>query len=244
MATQLLLSLLLLALAHPIHGFVVNSRPRSISFPSVVSSLPLASKSGNANAQQLQQPRLIVFDLDGCLWKPEMYELAWRGMGHAPFEFMNDNKTRMKSQLNSVVQLIGDVAELMDELVLDYHHPTATATIIPLLAISSRCDEPIWARELLSKMTLPRSGKTLQEAITGPWEISKDAKVHHFERISKQTGIPLKEMVFFDNESQNCKSVSRMGVTVGYTPQGVTRSIFEQTMARFPCEWGVVGLEV
>lgn len=146
------------------------------------------------------------------------------------------DKTRMKSQLNSVVQLIGDVAELVDELVLE--HPTIQ------LAISSRCDEPTWARELLTKMTLPRSGQTLRDAIAGPWEISSDAKVHHFDRISKRTGIPLREMVFFDNEQQNCKSVSRMGVTVGYTPTGVTRRVFEQTMARFPCEWGVVGLEV
>ena len=195
------------------------------------------NNANNANSPiATKLPRLIVFDLDGCLWKPEMYELSWRGMGHAPFEYMDGHdKTRMKTQLNSVVQLIGDVAEILDELVLV---PTIQ------LAISSRCDEPKWARELLEKMILPSSGKTLQEAITGPWEISHDAKIHHFDRLAKDTGIPLNDMIFFDNEQQNCKSVSRMGVTVGYTPQGVTRSIFDQTMSKFPCAWGVVGLEV
>lgn len=192
--------------------------------------------NGFNNMESNARPRLIVFDLDGCLWKPEMYELAWRGMNHAPFDYINiRDKTRMKSQLNSVVQLIGDVAVIIDELVLD-------RTV--QLAISSRCDEPMWARELLGKMTLPVSGMTLEEAITGPWEISFDAKIHHFDRIAKQTGIQLEDMVFFDNEQQNCKSVSRKGVTVGYTPNGVTRDIFEKTMSKFPCAWGVVGLEV
>ena len=27
---------------------------------------------------------MVVFDLDGCLWDPEMYMLSWRG--GAPFE--------------------------------------------------------------------------------------------------------------------------------------------------------------
>ena len=112
------------------------------------------------------------------------------------------------------------------------------------LAISSRTDQPDWARELLGKFTLS-SGKTLQERMTGPWILeSTERKVLHFQRLSDTTGIPLANMMFFDNDIGNCKSVSRLGVTVGFCPKGIDREIFDKTMSKFPVKWGVVGLEV
>jgi magnesium-dependent phosphatase 1 len=184
-------------------------------------------------------PRLIVLDLDGNLWRPEMYELTWDGYNHSPFTKISD--TKVKSQINTVVSLIGDVAELLDEFVLEQHigksRDTFTAT---QLAISSRTDVPIWAKELLSKFTLPRSQRTLQDVITGPWEISYDRKVIHFQRLTKDTGIPWQDMVFFDNEYANCQSIAQLGVTVGYCPQGITRSIWESTMKAYPNTDGTV----
>ena len=102
------------------------------------------------------------------------------------------------------------------------------------LAISSRTDVPKWANELLGKFTLPKSRKTLREAITGPWEISSDSKTNHFQRLAKTTGIALHDMVFFDNELGNCRSIAKLGVTVGYCPAGIKRAIWEDTMAAFP----------
>ena len=34
-------------------------------------------------------------------------------------------------------------------------------------------------------------------------------------------------MIFFDNQMNNCNTVSSIGVTVVYTPEGVTRKAFE-----------------
>ena len=34
-------------------------------------------------------------------------------------------------------------------------------------------------------------------------------------------------MIFFDNQTNNCQTVSRIGVTVVYTPDGVTRQLFQ-----------------
>lgn len=162
-----------------------------------------------------------------------MYELQWDGSGHAPFTPIPNNKdgtvTKVKSQLGTVVKLIGDVAELLDD------------NTIPL-AISSRTDVPEWATELLDKFTL-RSGKTLAQVITGPWEISYDRKVTHFHRLSKKLDIPLEHMVFFDNEAGNCRSIAQLGVTVGYCPQGVTRSVWDRCMAAFPnTDGSVIGM--
>jgi magnesium-dependent phosphatase 1 len=193
-------------------------------------------KASAASSEELR-PRLIVLDLDGNLWRPEMYELAWDGYRHAPFEPWGQDGTRLKSSLGTVVSLIGDVPELLDE------HFGLQDPLDTKLAISSRTDVPEWAKELLEKFRLPKSQKTLAEVITGPWEIRSDSKVHHFERLAKSTGVRYDEMVFFDNEQWNCQSIAKLGVTVGYCPNGVKRHIWEKVMQAFPnSNGGVIGL--
>lgn len=213
-------------------AFVVKSSPRYAA-----SCLQHQTVASEDSSKLRCRPLLIVLDLDGNLWRPEMYELAWDGYGHAPFERIDD--TRMKSKLNRVVTLIGDVAELLDEFVLstllnDQSDTTSTVEHQQRLAISSRTDVPKWAIELLGKFTLPKSRMTLKEAITGPWEISSDSKTVHFQRLAKATGIALQDMVFFDNELGNCRSIAKLGVTVGYCPDGIKRAIWINTMAAFP----------
>mmetsp|Transcript_2335 Transcript_2335/g.2821 ORF Transcript_2335/g.2821 Transcript_2335/m.2821 type:complete len:241 (-) Transcript_2335:85-807(-) len=181
----------------------------------------------------VKKPKLIVFDLDGCIWSPEMYELAWDGSRHSPFEPWNNDGTKMKSQLNSIVCLIGDVPGLLDDFVV-LSSKEGSKWSETRLAISSRTDVPAWAYELLGKMTLPKSGKTLKEVILGPWEIAKDSKVTHFRRLAKKTGVALEDMVFFDNERGNCIQVAKLGVTVAYTPNGVKRTNWQQAIDNFP----------
>jgi hypothetical protein len=66
-------------------------------------------KSSNSN-----KPRIIVFDLDGCLWRPEMYELLWDGPVHSPFDPRDPTDlTKLKSKLGTTVSLIGDVANVL-----------------------------------------------------------------------------------------------------------------------------------
>jgi len=190
------------------------------------------------DGEESTKPSLIVFDLDGCLWRPEMYELLWEGCGAgAPFEPIDSS--RAKAKCGTVVELLGDVGHVLEELYMD---PTWNGVQV---GISSRTDEPTWAKELLQKFTLPNSEVPLETVFTGPWEIAYDSKTLHFERISATTGVPLDSMLFFDNESGNCRSVSRQGVSVCYCPNGVTREAFDQAIKSFPCTWGeVVGMDI
>ena len=183
----------------------------------------------------LSTPNLIVFDLDGCLWKPELHYLARRSTEQTPFQTLAGGN-RCRSHAGSVVTLFKDVPGIIDDIWLQGDSQ---------MAISSRTDQPEWARELLGKFLLPRSATTLHEAIAGPWILDSTArKIQHFEILSRETGIRLTDMVFFDNDPGNCKSVSRLGVTVGFCPNGLDRSIFDTTLTKFPVKWGVVGLEV
>ena len=183
----------------------------------------------------LSMPNLIVFDLDGCLWKPELHHLARRSTEQTPFQTLTGG-TRCRSHAGSVVTLFNDVPGIIEDI--GQQGDTQ-------MALSSRTDRPEWACELLGKFILPRSGRTLQEAMAGPWILdSTESKIRHFEKLSRETGIRLTDMVFFDNDPGNCKSVSRLGVTVGFCPNGLDRTIFDITLTKFPVKWGVVGLEV
>ena len=89
-------------------------------------------------------PKILVFDLDGCVWCPEMYEL-WGG-GGSPFKVMKDGNLSDRS--GTVVRLLGDVREIMSEF---RHDPKWSDSVI---AVASSCDEPSWARECIQKISV------------------------------------------------------------------------------------------
>jgi magnesium-dependent phosphatase 1 len=215
----------------------------------------------------LRLPQLVIFDLDGCLWRPEMYELLYfSGGAGAPFTppppppsdsttTKNPNGiTTLLTCKGEPVYLLGNVPEIMRELYLDPIWHTVK------VGISSRTNEPNWARELLQEFKITKTIMTTAAATTtttmtpasyftlenvmegGPIEMASDAKIYHFERIAASTGIPYSEMLFFDNEYKNCQQVAQLGVTVAYCPdnKGVDFAIWEAAMDGYPAPIGQI----
>lgn len=177
-------------------------------------------------------PRCLVFDLDGCCWDPEMYEL-WGG--GAPFK---DNKDgSLSDKQGTKIRLLGDVAAILQELTTQ---PKWKDSIV---AIASTCDEPKWARECLQKFPLGPKLKMIEVFHPDCMEIYKaSGKDKHINTIAQKTGIDVKDMIFFDNQTNNTSCVAGMkGPTVVYTPDGVTRALFEEGLAAFPAPGKVVG---
>jgi magnesium-dependent phosphatase 1 len=188
-----------------------------------------ASRGGG---DEIIRPKLIIFDLDGCLWRPEMYELIhFMGNRGAPFRPSEEDKNILVTVGGQPVQLLKDVRDVMREI---YSDPQWNDVLV---GISSRTDAPHWARELLSKFTVHDSDGgdfVLSDVFQGgPIEISYESKVKHFQRISRHTNIGFQDMVFFDNEFGNCQSIASLGVTVGYCPGGVCRGIWEKTLEAY-----------
>jgi magnesium-dependent phosphatase 1 len=166
-----------------------------------------------------------------------MYELLYfSGGAGAPFSPTDDGNTLL-TRKGEPVYLLGNVREVMQELYCNSKWNSVS------VGISSRTDQPDWARELLQKFQVDhplengeeRGSFVLQDVFrNGPIEIASDSKVKHFRRISQATGIALEEMLFFDNEIGNCRDVSEMGVTVAYCPDGVTTAIWEAAVRAFP----------
>lgn len=209
---------MVLLASSPAHGFVSarTSAQRRRTVP------PRAAK-----------PECVVFDLDGCLWSPEMYQLAWSGFG-SPFTPTGDGALRAAGRSRATVELLGNVRDVMRELHCAPEWKDVT------VAISSRCDEPEWARELLDKFMID-DGAGGQFALRDAFslvEIASDDKCSHFERLSEASGIPPERMIFFDNEPGNCQSVARMGVTCAYSPEGVTSDVWQMALGEFPAADG------
>ncbi|KAG5469501.1 hypothetical protein LSCM1_02723 [Leishmania martiniquensis] len=185
----------------------------------------MTAKPGAEAATML--PRVIVFDLDGTLWTPEMYQL-WGG---APFKPHKQNPSIMIDKAGTEVCLIGKSRDILQTLATD---PMWARTY---LAVSSTCDVPKWAWELLEKFTFTDcAGKTVpMHTLFGDRiEIYKGNKASHHEAILQKVKnidpsvSEYAQMLFFDNQTDNVHHVSRIGVTSYYCPGGMTEGTFEK----------------
>lgn len=66
-------------------------------------------------------------------------------------------------------------------------------------------------------------------------EISGGSKTGHLTRLQRKSGVSYEEMAFFDNEHWNIKDVSHglPGVECFYTPNGMTKEVWDQAKRKF-----------
>ena len=184
-------------------------------------------------------PKVLVFDLDGCCWQPEMFEL-WSHRSASPFKSTDGGKTAQTSD-GRPVNLIGHVRQILEHLM---EHPEVENGNTKL-ALASTCDEPDWARELLRvfKLTHPKTKKEIPMGdLFHAHEIYKAHNKHpHFHAIKKklsgdQQQIEFHEMAFFDNQHNNIRDVGKLGVNAILTPDGVMWEHWVQHFGPKP-EW-------
>ncbi|KAG2488485.1 hypothetical protein HYH03_012989 [Edaphochlamys debaryana] len=179
-------------------------------------------------------PKLVAFDLDGTLWWPEMYMLD----GGAPFR--RDPKTgAVYDRRNEQIELMGASEAVLRELATD---PKWADTEV---AYVSRTEYPEWAIPCLKAFVIAEADgkrplKTMYD-LSAHQEIYPGSKVTHFRKIHKESGIPYDEMIFYDNESWNCKECSKLGIHCVYTPRGLTRDSWERGLADYAAAKAATG---
>ena len=78
-----------------------------------------------------------------------------------------------------------------------------------VVAIASKCTELQWAHECLEKFHLEDSSNNLKSVFHPDlMEIYWDNKQRHLKVIAEKSGIQLEDMIFFDNQMDNCRDVS------------------------------------
>lgn len=171
----------------------------------------------------LEGLKLVAFDLDGTVWTPDMYQL-WGG--GAPFHHAPNGKDLLDCS-GSLVRLIGISSEVLHEL------KNVSSLQDVKVAWVSCTDEPEWASECLSKFcTSP--GSVPLNRIADSVQIYKANKQVHFMNIKKDfPDIEFAQMLFFDNESSNVRTVSKLGVRCIYCPEGITEKAWEEGLNLF-----------
>jgi len=194
-------------------------------------SAPPPRAPGGVQARQLveravgvSRPRLVVFDLDACCWYPEMYMMSTG----SPFT-VGSNPHELVSRGGERVRLLGEVAEIWGAL---HELPELEDTLV---GVASRCDVPEWGRECLQKLIVGAKGESMWDIAGGGElvEIYKSNKQVHFQALQKKTGISFEDMLFFDDDMTNIRSVGKLGVKCVHTPHGVTAECWEKGLGMF-----------
>jgi magnesium-dependent phosphatase 1 len=169
-----------------------------------------------------------------------MYQIG-RG---APFKY-DSAKCEATASGGDRVRLLGDVRSIWGEL-----HSSEVWRQTEV-AIASRCDEPEWARELLSKFEVLPGVTMMEVANHNLVQIHSGNKKSHFAQISKSSGVAYADMLFFDDDPWNIDQVSpsrhflhtradltwqqvgQLGVKCILTPDGVSRLKFNEGLQLF-----------
>lgn len=204
---------------------------------------PVLTQTKIKMSSDMLYPSLVVFDLDMCVWSPEMYTLSdlptteFRG----PLIKGDEESEGVISVLSGgdQIKLFPDARKVLQEFYQNKYPGMR-------LAIASSADTPraveIGKAALNMLEVLP--GVTVREAFAKGWPegfegniqigrtapLSEDKSKSHFPRIQEATKIPYDEMLFFDdcNWGDHCTKVAARcpGVVTQRTPRGLQYSEF------------------
>lgn len=158
----------------------------------------------------MDYPGLVVFDLDFTLWDCGG---LWIDCTTHPFRLDPDGVVIDGSGRR--FRLYDDVEEILEQL---------DGFGVPM-ALASRTGRPDWAEELLDLWNLKDRFSYR--------EIYPDSKISHFRNLSADSGIPLKEMIFFDDEERNIVEVSALGVQCHLVSNGLSTRYLERSLKSF-----------
>ena len=170
-------------------------------------------------------PSLIVFDLDACLWSPEMYQLS-----SSPSEY--SSKRGGVAAGRDTVRLFPGADAVLQKLASD------TAYDGVQVAVASSTTEPAFANKCLDNFPLS-GGKfaTVGELVRFRQIFPGSKGGQHFPNLKAETGISYDQMLFFDDctYGDNCANVASHcpGVTCVRTPHGLTEEDFKLGLEAF-----------
>jgi magnesium-dependent phosphatase 1 len=141
---------------------------------------------------------LVVFDLDFTLWDCGG---TWCDHTNPPFYKQNGI---IRDEDHRKIRLYSDVLAILEKL----------SDQKVTLGVASRTGAPDRAEELMQLFDIK---KYFQH-----FEIYPGSKLSHFKSLYNKTGIPYRDMIFFDDEMRNIDEVGQLGVKVIYVNSGLT----------------------
>lgn len=167
----------------------------------------------------------VVFDLDACLWTPEMYELTT-----SPSAYCSKRGGMIAGR--DTVSLFPGAQSVLQRLCTD-----ATLSGIQI-AVASSTTEPAFANKCLDEFPLlPGKVEKVADLVKFRQIYPGSKGAQHFPKLKDESGLSYENMIFFDDctYSDNCADVASRcpGVLCVRTPRGLTEEDFDLALAAF-----------
>lgn len=189
-------------------------------------------------------PTMIVFDLDDCIWSPEMYTLS--GTPSIPVQGdLDPSPTKSSSEQREMgtvgmqvpygptVQFFTGARKVLRELVLNPKYKGV------ILAAASSSEEPPFSYACLEGIEII-PGVTLSDVMAyhqiGRTGRLTSRKTTHFALLHEESGINYDEMLFFDdcNWGDHVRDIAMTCGVVGQrTPSGMQFNEFEKGLQSY-----------
>jgi len=150
-------------------------------------------------------PKLFVFDLDYTLWEFHC------DCSSPPFSKKGDRVYDSWSEM----KLFPDTRGILQKLHSEGH----------TIGVASRTSATREAEKLLQLFDL-------NQYISFK-EIYPGCKITHFQRLSKDSGVAHKDMLFFDDEYRNIRDLSQKGVTCVFLEGALTFDVLKNGLHQF-----------
>merc|ERR1719221_645057 len=162
----------------------------------------------------MRVPSLIVFDLDACLWTPEMFEL------NAPPSKYDKNVVGVRAG-SDVVRLFDGAAAVLARCATERKGGIFTATAF---AAASSTTEPHFAQTCLRQLPV-EGGTSVSEMLTYTQIYPGSKGRQHFPALQRESG----------TYGDNCSDVARLcpGTLCVRTPSGLTEERFQAALDAF-----------
>jgi len=192
-------------------------------------------------------PELMVFDLDDCLWSPEMFTLDEMpsGVVRGSLNGRGEGVVGVKSG-SETIRLFPGALRVLQECADGEYEPMR-------LGIASSSDTPLAASIAEASLRLLEvlPGLSLRDLLARGWPedfegnvkigrqkpLSSDKSRTHFPQLRDDTGLPFTSMAFLDdsNWSDHCLMVYQNcpGVVTQRTPNGLQYSEFKTLLDNY-----------
>eukprot|EP00949_MAST-11_sp_MAST-11-sp1_P000982 g982.t1 len=183
-----------------------------------------------------KRPKVIVFDLDMCMWAPEMYELSGPPKEEIRGDLAGKGEGCVGCKVNGssqVVRLFPGALEVLQMLHTDPEWKDVKVAAASSSEVPEYSDMCLRSLEILPSVKM-RSVFSFF-AIGRRGELSSDKRTH-MAKIQRESGIEPKDYLFFDDCNWGDhvgKLASQLGIVGVRTPSGLTRDQFFQGLRLF-----------